>query len=84
MANPFRKENTMAKTNELTPKTVETLEALKAVGGTATLAELKAAGYDVASANLTSLVKNGKIVAEDVEIEYTAVKTVKKYTVVAE
>lgn len=76
----------MAKTNkgELTAGTVAALEALKAMGGSATLAELKANGANVASANLTSLVKNGKVVAEDVEVEYTAVKTVKKYTVVAE
>ena len=74
----------MAKEKTLTEKTLAALEALKAVGGSATLAELVASGADVASANLTSLVKNGKVVAEDVEVEYTAVKTVKKYTVVAE
>jgi len=77
-----RKENTMAKTNELTEKTLATLEGLKSLGGTATLAELKAAGVEAASANLTSLVKNGKVVAEDVTVEYVATKTVKKYTVV--
>lgn len=66
---------------ELTPKTVEALEALKALGGTATLAELNANGNTVASANLTSLVKAGLVTAVDVEVEYVAVKTVKKYTV---
>jgi ribosomal protein S8E len=69
---------------ELTALTLETLEALKTVGGVATLAELKAVNANVASANLTSLVKAGKVVAEDVEVEYVATKTVKKYTVVAE
>lgn len=72
------------KKGELTAATVAALEALKAVGGSATLAELKASGAEVASANLTSLVKNGKVVAEDVEVEYVATKTVKKYTVVSE
>lgn len=72
------------KKGELTVATVEALETLKTLGGSATLAELKAVNANVASANLTSLVKNGKVVAEDVEVEYTAVKTVKKYTVVSE
>lgn len=69
------------KKGELTAGTVAALEALKAAGGSATLAELKAAGVNVASANLTSLVKNGLVVAEDVDVEYVATKTVKKYTV---
>lgn len=69
------------KKGELTAATVAALEALKNVGGSATLAELKAAGANVASANLTSLVKNGLVEATDVEVEYVAVKTVKKYTV---
>jgi hypothetical protein len=72
------------KKGELTANTVATLETLKAVGGSATLAELKAVNATVASANLTSLVKAGKVVAEDVTVEYTATKVVKKYTVVAE
>lgn len=69
---------------KLTEKTVEALEALKASGGSATLAELNADGKTIASANLTALVKAGLVTAEDVEVEYVAVKTVKKYTVVAE
>lgn len=87
MTTPFKKGDThMANTKkgELTAATVAALEALKALGGSATLAELKASGAEVASANLTSLVKNGKVVAEDVEVEYVATKTVKKYTVVSE
>lgn len=82
--NHKRGEQTMAKETkkgELTVATVAALEALKAVGGSATLAELKANGANVASANLTSLVKNGLVEATDVEVEYVAVKTVKKYTV---
>lgn len=72
----------MAKEFKMTEKTASALEGLKALNGSATLADLKNAGYEVGSANLNSLVKNGFVTAEDVEIEYVAVKTVKKYTVV--
>ncbi len=73
----------MAK-GELTPKTLSALEGLNALGGSATLQELQAAGYEVGSANLVSLAKANKVVSEDVEVTYTATKTVKRYTVVTE
>jgi len=72
----------MAKEMKLTEKTELALNGLKALGGSATLEDLKSADYAVGSANLGSLVKNGLAVAEDVEVEYVAVKVVKKYTLV--
>ena len=69
---------------ELTEKTKLALTALNEVGGSATLAELKAAGYEVGSSNLTSLVNAGKVTVEKVEVEKVVVSTVNKYTVVAE
>lgn len=72
------------KKGELTDKTKLALEGLNALKGSATLEDLKAAGYAVGSANLTSLVKNELVDVEDVTIEYVATKTVKKYTVKSE
>ena len=74
----------MAKSKGLTEKTELALKGLTELGGSATLEDLKAAGYEVGSANLTSLVRNEKAFAEDVTIEYVATKTVKKYTLKSE
>ena len=74
----------MAKSKGLTEKTELALKGLNELGGSATLEDLKTAGFEVGSANLTSLLKNEKVTVEDVTIEYVATKTVKKYTVIAE
>lgn len=72
----------MAKETKLTEKTQVALDGLKELGGSATFRELKDAGYEVGSANLTSLKRKELVEVVEEERERVITETVNVYKVV--